>query len=468
MATDEEKKIICEYLRSLVSEEPPPIDWRTDRALHLWYIVKPAHRGDMQQSFEFLRWILRGRSVKVLNHLRASKEPIDHEVADAIKAIASWPIPRGAIPHGMSAGWTDWLKKEQAGEIEAVPAPTATADTGEYIRDRIARTTQEFKPYFGFPITAGWDIWRHQLRGRLMKLVGGLPYERCPLNAETVKTRELDGYTREFVRFESRSGLLAVGYFLLPKGRTQPGPAILCLPGHGRGVDSIVGIAEDGSQRPFDQPDEYQADFALQCVARGYAVFALEQVSFGHRRDDRARAQGPHASSCTRDSMAALMLGETVTGWRIWDAMRAIDYLETRAEVDPNRIATMGISGGGLTSLWTAALDPRVKAAVVSGYFNTFAESILAVDHCVDNFVPKVQHVVEMPDFAGLVAPRPLFVESGAHDNIFPLPGFERAVAQARKIYQTFEVPDHFGAEVFDGDHRFHGAGAFAFLDRNL
>jgi dienelactone hydrolase len=162
------------------------------------------------------------------------------------------------------------------------------------------------------------------------------------------------------------------------------------------------------------------------------------------------------------------MLGETMTGWRVWDAMRALDVLQTRPEADPHRLATMGISGGGLTSLWTAAVDERVKVAVVSGYFNTFRASILAMDHCVDNYVPGVSLDLEMPDMAGLIAPRCLFAEGGTTDPIFPLPATEAAVRRAREIYGVFGVPDRFGSEVFEGEHQFHGVGAFRFLAEKL
>jgi len=166
-----------------------------------------------------------------------------------------------------------------------------------------------------------------------------------------------------------------------------------------------------------------------------------------------------------RDSMTALMLGETLAGWRVWDCVRALDYLETRTEcVEPARLAVLGISGG-LAALFAAAWDTRVCACVVAGYFNTFRASILSIDHCVDNYVPGLLGLAEMPDLAALVAPRALFVESGRADPIFPFAAFEAAVAQARDIYQTFGVSAHFGAEAFDGGHQFHGVGAFDFLE---
>jgi dienelactone hydrolase len=310
--------------------------------------------------------------------------------------------------------------------------------------------------------------WQSRLRSKVKASIG-LPNEPPrPLQAMTHEIREFPQYRRETVRFESRPGLEVFGYFLTPAGCKPKQPAILCLPGHGTGVDSIVGIRPDQSMRPWGEWGDYQNDFALQCVEHGYPTFAIEQVSFGHRRDKKADQAGGGSSSCVRDSMAALMLGETMTGWRVWDAMRALDYLGTRPEVDPKRLATMGISGGGLTSLFVAALDQRVKVAVVSGYLNTWRDSVLAVDHCVDNYAPGLLKLCEMPDFAGLCAPRALFAESGTKDPIFPLHAFKSAVEKLEDIYSSFGAGDRFKYQIFDGDHQFHGKGAFEFIKNML
>ena len=309
--------------------------------------------------------------------------------------------------------------------------------------------------------------WQEGFRRAFADALGGLNgWERPPLDASIQEVRRLDGYRRETVAFTTRPGLRALGYFLVPDGCPPSRPAVLCLPGHGRGVGLIMGVAEDGTQRPLGRPDEYCADYALQCVAQGYPTLALEMIGFGERcaADVRAR-EGTGAISCGQDSAAALMLGETLAGWRAWDGIRALDYLQTRADcVAPDRLAVMGISGGGLVALFLAALDPRAAVAVVSGYFNTFAASVLAVDHCIDNFVPGLLRLCEMPDLAALIAPRALLAESGRADPIFPFVGFERAVTQAREIYAGFGVPDRFAAEAFGGGHRFDGREAFAFL----
>ena len=309
--------------------------------------------------------------------------------------------------------------------------------------------------------------WQQRARARLIERLGGFPSSRAPLNAEALETTDFGTYTREKIVFDTRENLSTIGYLLLPKNAPRPLPAVVCVSGHGRGLADIVGIAEDGSQRT-ERNVGYAKEYAIQCVEHGYATLAVEQLAFGTRRDDAARRSGPGTESCRPAACAALLFGQTMAGWRVWDAMRSIDYLATRREVDASRIATLGASGGGTTSLLTAACDQRVTAAVVSAYFNTFRDSIVSISHCPDNYVPGLLRDMEMYDIAGLVAPRALFVESGRRDRIFPIAGYERAVAKAREIYDVYGVADRFGAETHDGAHEVHLVGAFDFLRRAL
>jgi dienelactone hydrolase len=308
--------------------------------------------------------------------------------------------------------------------------------------------------------------WQRRMRRKLTELLGAFPTTRVALQARVVEKKKLNGYTREKVILQSRENLSAFGYLLLPENSTSPVPAVVCLPGHGRGCDDIVGISENGQQR--ETKSGYARDFALQAVEHGYAAFAIEQLAFGCRRDDAARKKGAGQSSCQPAAGAALLFGQTMIGWRVWDVMRAIDYLHVRAEIDSSRIAAMGISGGGTVSLFSAALDERIKVGVVSGYFNTFRDSILSLSHCIDNYVPGILNYIEMYDLAGLVAPRGLFVESGARDPIFPIRGSRAAVKKAQDIYAVFGAPNKIAHEVFDDEHVFYGKGAFEFLKRAL
>lgn len=342
--------------------------------------------------------------------------------------------------------------------------PQPKFDTLAFSRSELKKHTQKLA--FRASSIAEARAWQRKLRRKLIQLLGGFPKRRVPLRPRIIATEHFTGYTRQTVHFETRDNLSAFAYFLLPDGFKAPGPAVICLPGHGRGVDDIVGINEDGTMR--DEFGGYQGDYALQCVRHGYAALAFEQLCFGHRRDENARQGGPDCSSCQPASGAALLFGQTMIGWRVWDTMRAIDYLYTRPEIEPGRIATLGCSGGGTTSLHTAAIDPRVKVAVVSCYFNSYADSVMSINHCMDNYIPGILNWAEMYDVAGLIAPRGLFVEGGTKDPIFPVAATRKAYRQARRVWKVFGAQDSIGLEIFDDTHRWWGKGAFEFLDKNL
>jgi cephalosporin-C deacetylase-like acetyl esterase len=323
---------------------------------------------------------------------------------------------------------------------------------------------ESIKPSMSFTATneAAARLWQKRVRSKLTELLGGFPPARAALQARILEKKKINAYTREKIIFQSRDNLSVFGYLLLPEKISGPVPAIVCLPGHGRGCDDIVGIAENGQQR--ESKSGYSRDFALQVAERGYAAFAIEQLAFGCRRDDAGRKKGAGQSSCQPSAGAALLFGQTMLGWRVWDVMRAIDYLLSRSEIDSSRLATMGISGGGTVSLFSAALDERIKVGVVSGYFNTFRDSILSLSHCIDNYVPGILNYLEMYDIAGLIAPRGLFIESGTRDPIFPIQGSRAAVKKAQYIYSAFGARNKIGHEVFDDEHVFYGKGAFEFL----
>jgi hypothetical protein len=128
----------------------------------------------------------------------------------------------------------------------------------------------------------------------------------------------------------------------------------------------------------------------------------------------------------------------------------------------------MGISGGGTVTVFSTALEPRIRAAMVSGYLNTFRDSVGSLSHCIDNYVPGILNWAEMHDIAGLIAPRPLFVESGERDNIFPIRASIASFTEVRKIYGVFGASEATEQEVFPDEHAFWGKRGIPFLVRHL
>ena len=309
------------------------------------------------------------------------------------------------------------------------------------------------------------EAWQKQLHTKLTDLLGGFP-ERTPLRARTLEVRDRPGHRLERFEFESRPGNTVLAYLLTPSGVKPPYATVLCIPGHGRGVDDIVGIDEHGNDRT-NKPG-YQHDFALQAVEHGVAALAIEPMAFGWRRDSLTRQKGPEVSACQPAAGSALLLGETMIGWRVWDVMRAIDWIEGRPELDKERVACMGISGGGTCTLFSTALDHRIKAALVSGYLNTFRDSIMSVSHCIDNYVPGILNWAENYDVAGLIAPRPLFSEGGDADPIFPVQATRESFAKVKRVYETLGAPDNAQQEIIEGEHVFHGVRGLPFLVKAL
>jgi hypothetical protein len=129
----------------------------------------------------------------------------------------------------------------------------------------------------------------------------------------------------------------------------------------------------------------------------------------------------------------------------------------------------MGISGGGMHTFFSTALDERIKACVISGYYSTFKDSILAMHHCACNFVPGLAQFGEMYDIVGLIAPRPLLVEAGTYDPIFPLEAVQRSVDMARsQVYAVWEAAAQVETDIFEGRHQISGRRAYDFLWEKL
>lgn len=198
------------------------------------------------------------------------------------------------------------------------------------------------------------------------------------------------------------------------------------------------------------------------------AAVAIERMAFGWRRDAVTVEKGAGTTACQPTAGSALLLGQTMIGWRTYDVMRTIDWIATRKELDADRVGCMGISGGGTVTLFAAASEPRIRAAFASCSLNTFRDSIMSVSHRIDNYVPGILNWAEMYDVAGLIAPRPFFAESGERDPIFPIAASRTSFAHVKRIYEMFGAGDLGEQETFDAPHSFSGKLSLPFLARHL
>jgi dienelactone hydrolase len=312
--------------------------------------------------------------------------------------------------------------------------------------------------------------WQKETRRALERRIGLDAIPKAPVSARQVGQVNKKDYVRKKITLRTGPNTLMPVYLLLPKAVPRPIPVILAFHGHGYGVKDIVGLWEDESER--DTPDGYHKDFAVSLCRAGFAVAAPEISCFGERQTDFSYlnttiGQGI-PSTCAHAAMLAFHLGISVVGLRVHDGLRLVDYLETRGDLDVRRLGAMGISGGGMHAFFSACVDERIKACVISGYYSTFKGSILSMSHCPCNFVPGLAEFGEMHDLVGLIAPRPILVEAGSRDPIFPMRAVRAGVAGARSVYDVFSARGNVETDFFEGRHRIGGWKATGFFTRRL
>jgi dienelactone hydrolase len=313
--------------------------------------------------------------------------------------------------------------------------------------------------------------WQKHVREALRQAVGFTDLEPAELNPVLIECVERPDHIREKWLLQTWKGARMPVYLLFPRQGKAPFPTVLAFAGHGYGVKDIIGLWENGEERL--EPDGYQQEFGLELCRHGFLVVAPEISCFGERQTDfgyldQALGQ-PVPTTCEQAAHLAFHLGGSVVGLRVHDALRLVDWLEARPEVDMRRLGAMGISGGGMHTLFSTCLDERIRACVISGYYSTFQDSVLAMSHCDCNFVPGLYRFGEMYDLIGLVAPRPVLVEAGTHDPIFPVAAVRKSVGIAReRVYRLWEAEERFETDIFEGRHRISGRRAYDFLKEKL
>lgn len=299
----------------------------------------------------------------------------------------------------------------------------------------------------------GGDVraWQRKLRRKLLELLG-MPTEIAPLNVRRLWRREHPLGTIEKIVFTSEPMADVPAFVCLPKGVRPPYTFFICVQGHSTGMHNSVGVDREDNSKPIEVPGD--RDFALGCLQRGLAALCIEQRSLGERRELAQKHVAKHG--CHDATMHALQLGRTMIGERVFDVDRGIDYLAARGDADMKRIGLMGNSGGGTTTLFAAAVLPRIAFAIPSCYFCTFRDSLMSIYHCMDNYVPHLLKYAEMADVMGLFAPRPVVIVAGEQDPIFPVGATRREFRRLKAIYKAAGAEANCQIAVGPEGHRFY------------
>lgn len=268
---------------------------------------------------------------------------------------------------------------------------------------------------------AGWEASLAQRREVWREMLGLSPMpERTPLEATVTGTLDRGDYVVEKVHFQSIPGAYVPGNLYRPAEITEPLPAVLYLCGHTKGK---VNPPYQANPRWFGE--------------HGYVALVLDPIQLGE-------CQGMHHGTYHKGRWDWPSRGYTPAGTEVWNAMRALDYLETREDVDPERLGVTGLSGGGVISWCLGAADERVKCVVPVCQTGTIEHVVTdrATDgHCDCAFFINYYRWCQ-PDIGSLIAPRALLVASGTEDTLWRPYAFRDAVHRIKHQYAQLGVAD--------------------------
>ena len=301
---------------------------------------------------------------------------------------------------------------------------------------------------------------QQKVEEHLLAMLGGLPSERTPLHPRITGKVQMDGFRIEKLIFQSLPGIYVSALVYVPENGNKTHPAILVPSGH-----SANGKVQ------------YQA-LCQRLVQRGYVVISWDPVGQGERSQfwDAKAGKSRYNLICAEHAVLgnlAYLAGTNLARWEIWDGIRAVDYLLTRPEVDPERINITGTSGGGFQAAHIAALDRRIKVAAPSCYITALPMRVynrIFQDPDSDPEQDLYGMISNHVDNAGLLLmmyPRPVFVAAAVLD-FFPIEGAHKTVREVTELYSKFQHADRIGmAEGYHG-HEFsleNQEAAINFLD---
>ena len=292
---------------------------------------------------------------------------------------------------------------------------------------------------------------------------------KLPLESRREKAAELPTHTAYRVWVDTLPGVESYGILLVPKNATGKMPGLIALHGHGGTPEVVAGfLAEPPEKSAYRR-------FAETAAKMGYVVWC--PYIFGLYSEENQPNEGPEAKGRNILNKKALITDRTVMGLEIAKLRRGVDYLESLPEVDPRRIGMYGLSKGGHYTLYTAALEPRIKAAVVSGWFNHRTRKLLApkvgngmffltYPNRDEYYLKGLLNRFGDAELGWMIAPRALMIENGTQDGAVKIDDAREEFRRVEEVYRRLGLGEKARFAAFVGPHRIDGAESFPFLDK--
>ncbi len=351
------------------------------------------------------------------------------------------------------------------------------------VRDRLPVFHGRLAERMTFPMSwlsgnfTNFDTWRNSARAKVMEHLLAAP-PIVPFDARVVAERDRGSYLARKVVFNITGYSRVLALMTIPKG-TGPFPAVLLLHDHGAKFD----IGKEKVIRSWDDKPEkiesaqkwvekyYGGRFLGDELAmRGYVCFATDMLNWSDRGGAGFDGQQALAANL-------LQFGSSFAGLIAHEDLRAAEFLASRTEVDPKRIAAMGLSVGGYRTWQLAALSDRIAAGVsvcwmatskgllVPSNNQTTGQSAFTMVH------PGLPNYLDYPDVASLACPKPIMFLCGRRDALFPVSATEDAFAKMRRVWDSQQAGDRLETRLYDVPHEFNAVmqdDAFAWLDKVL
>lgn len=351
----------------------------------------------------------------------------------------------------LAGWWLVWLSPVQA-QDKLLPSP-------EWIRLQVQAAPLKLR----FNGTSAEDArrWQDQFRAKLRELLKS-PAAPATWKTHVVSSTQLADHRREeLILWHADHPPLPV-FLLVPNNAKGKVPGVVALHGHGpNGNLPIVGLDRQGGD-VVPRDDGY--DYGLQLVRRGYVVIAPCLVPFGPRLAAKGELK---TDPCAETFVRMQALGKILFAENLRDSLWCVEFLARHELVDSERLACVGLSYGGRMTMLTAAMEPRIKVAVVSGALNVFQERLSQTYSCGAQIIPGILEWGDVPEIASLIAPRLAIWETGEKDGLIKEPFADDAFQQIRKVYRAIGAEENLIRVRHPGNHVWDGRTSIPLMEKH-